>query len=442
MKIIYYILVIIFFQSCSFDNKSGIWKNSPEELKKVNKNFKDFKKVILENEILFDKKVKLNEEFKFFLTQPYSANVWNDLFYTESNVNANFSYSDKNQLVFQSSKLSRKKLDGNILFDRNLLLTSDSKGNIIVYSLEDKKILYKYNFYKKKLKNVKKKLYYILKDGFLYVSDNMGYLYVYNYLENNIIWAKKFDAPFRSNLKIDNNKLFLADENNNLFIVDIRNGNILRKIPSEEILVKNNFVNNLSINKNNIFFLNTFGSLYSINKDDLKVNWFVNVNSSINSNLEKLFDSNEIMILKNNLIITTNNILQVFDSDTGSTKFKIPINSQVSPVVNNDYIFTITKNNYLISVQISTGKIIYSYEINQLISNYLKSKKKEINIKLIRLINSQVYVFLDNAFVVKLSLDGVIKDIFKLPKKMDSNPIFIENSLIYLNNKNKIVILN
>jgi len=61
---------------------------------------------------------------------------------------------------------------------------------------------------------------------------------------------------------------------------------------------------------------------------------------------------------------------------------------------------------------------------------------------LIRLINSQVYVFLDNAFVVKLSLDGVIKDIFKLPKKINSNPIFIENSLIYLNNKNKIVILN
>jgi len=442
MKIIYYILVIIFIQSCSFDNKSGIWKNSSDESNKVNKNFKEFKKVVLENEILFDKTVKLNEEFKFFLTPPYSTNIWNDPFYGESNINDNFSYSDKNQLIFQSSKLSRKKLDGNILFDRNLLLTSDSKGNIIVFSLKDKKILYKYNFYKKKLNNVKKKLYYILRDGFLYVSDNMGYLYVYNYLENNIIWAKKFDAPFRSNLKIDNNKLFLADENNNLFIVDIRNGNILRKIPSEEILVKNNFVNNLSINKNNLFFLNTFGSLYSINKDDLKVNWFVNVNSSINSNLKKLFDSNEIKILKNNLIITTNNILQVFDSDTGSTKFKIPINSQVSPVVNNDYIFTITKNNYLISVQISTGKIIYSYEINQLISNYLKSKKKEINIKLIRLINSQVYVFLDNAFVVKLSLDGVIKDIFKLPKKINSNPIFIENSLIYLNNKNKIVILN
>ena len=101
MKIIYYILAIIFFQSCSFDNKSGIWKNSSDESNKVNKNFKEFKKVVLENETLFDKTVKLNEEFKFFLTPPYSTNIWNDPFYGESNINDNFSYSDKNQLIFQ-----------------------------------------------------------------------------------------------------------------------------------------------------------------------------------------------------------------------------------------------------------------------------------------------------------------------------------------------------
>ena len=78
---------------------------------------------------------------------------------------------------------------------------------------------------------------------------------IYNYIENNIVWAKKFDAPFRSNLKIDNKKLFLSDENNNLFIVQSKNGNILRKIPSEEVLVKNNFENNIAVGKKNLFFL-------------------------------------------------------------------------------------------------------------------------------------------------------------------------------------------
>ena len=442
MKIFYYILIIILFQNCSFDNKSGIWKNSSDQIKKVNKNLKDFKKIVLENENFFNETLQIDKKFQFFLTPPSSPSKWNDIFYNGNNVHDNFSYNDENKLAFQSGKLSRKKIDENILFDNNIFITSDSKGNILVYSLENKKILYKYNFYKNKFKNIEKKLYYIIMDGLLYVSDNLGYLYVYNYFENKLVWAKKFDAPFRSNIKIDNKKIVLADENNNLFIADVKNGNILRKIPTEEVLIKNNFENNISTNKKNLFFLNTFGSLYSINKEDLRLNWFVNINSSLESNMDKIFYSNEIKVLNTHLIISTNNILQVLDSENGSTKFRIPISSQISPIINNDYIFIVTNNNYLVSIQVSTGKIIYSYEITQLISNFLKSKKKKINVNFIKLINNQIFVFLDNSFVVKLSISGVLKDIYKLPKKINSNIIFIDNSLIYLNSKNKITILN
>ena len=442
MKIIYCFLIIILLLNCSFDNKSGIWKDSSQEIKKTNKNFKDFKKIILENENFFNEVIKVDKDFKFLLTPPSSSIQWNDFFYNSNNINANFSYSDKNQIIFQSGKLSRNKISNNILFNKDLLITSDSKGNIIVYSLKLKKILHKYNFYKKKIKNIEKKLYYIFEDNILYVSDNIGYLYAYNYLENNIIWAKKFDAPFRSNLKIDEKKLFLADENNNLFIIETKEGNILRKIPSEEVLIKNNFKNNIAVNKKDLFFLNNFGSLYSINKKNLRINWFINVNTSLESNIEKLFSSNEIKILNDNLIISTDNILQVLSNKNGSTKFKIPISSQISPIINKDYIFIVSNNNLLISVQISTGKIIYSYEISKLISDYLNVKKKNVKVNLIRLINNQIFVFLSNSFVVKLNINGELKDISKLPKKMNSNPIFVENSLIYLNNRNKIVILN
>ncbi len=77
-----------------------------------------------------------------------------------------------------------------------------------------------------------------------------------------------------------------------------------------------------------------------------------------------------------------------------------------------------------------------------MISDYLNSKKKKIKVNLLRLINGQIFVFLNNSFVVKFDVDGKIIDIYKLPKKINSNPIFIENSLIYLNNRNKIFILN
>ena len=59
-----------------------------------------------------------------------------------------------------------------------------------------------------------------------------------------------------------------------------------------------------------------------------------------------------------------------------------------------------------------------------------------------RLINNKIFIFLDNYFVVKVGVNGELKEIYKLPKKINSNPIFIENSLIYLNNNNKMIILN
>ena len=54
MRIVYYILIITFLQNCSFDDKSGIWKNSSEKIKKTDKNFKDFERVVLENENFFN----------------------------------------------------------------------------------------------------------------------------------------------------------------------------------------------------------------------------------------------------------------------------------------------------------------------------------------------------------------------------------------------------
>ena len=67
MKILYYILVILLLPNCSFDNKSVISKKLSEKIKKTNKNFKDFKKIFLENENFFNEVIEMNKDFKFFL---------------------------------------------------------------------------------------------------------------------------------------------------------------------------------------------------------------------------------------------------------------------------------------------------------------------------------------------------------------------------------------
>ena len=76
------------------------------------------------------------------------------------------------------------------------------------------------------------------------------------------------------------------------------------------------------------------------------------------------------------------------------------------------------------------------------IANFLKTKQKQINIKHIYLLNSSLFVFLNNSYLVKFDLNGSIIDIDKLKTKMETNPIFINQSILYLDNNNKLVILN
>jgi outer membrane protein assembly factor BamB len=440
---LFYVLIILFLNNCSFDNKTGIWKNISETVSEQNVNFKDFKNINIINQNTFNETIKIKNNFKFFLNAQENPQDWNDFYYNPNNNYVNFQYKDKNKISFQSRTLSRKKLSKNILFKNNLLITTNMSGKIIIYSLEKKKIINKYNFYKNKFKHIKKKLNYILKNTTLYVSDNIGYLYAYDILENKIIWAKKFDIPFRSNLKLTKNELFLADESNNLFIVNILNGEIIKKIPTEEILIKNNFINNLSLDDDNLYFLNTFGSLYSINRKNYKINWFVNINPLLDTNIHNLFISSELKIVGKNIIISTNNNLRVLNSENGSTRYIVPIQSLISPIINNRYLFVISDNNLLISIDITTGKIIYSYQIDNAIAQFLKTNiKNKVNVNFLRIVNDQIFIFLENSFVLKFDIFGELKDTFKLPKRINSNLVFINNSMLYINNKNKLIRLN
>ena len=66
---------------------------------------------------------------------------------------------------------------------------SDIKGNLIVYSLKDKREKAKFNFIKRDLK-FDKNLNISTNDDNIYVSDNLGFLYAYNYEKNKFCGQK------------------------------------------------------------------------------------------------------------------------------------------------------------------------------------------------------------------------------------------------------------
>ena len=123
------------------------------------------------------------------------------------------------------------------------------KGNVIIYSTEKKKIFRKFNFYKKTNKSIIKNLNLVVKNEIIYVSDNIGYIYAYDYKQNKVLWAHRHKIPYRSNLKTYKNTIVASDQNNNLFFLDINTGKEIKKIPTELVNFSNKFINNIIVNE-------------------------------------------------------------------------------------------------------------------------------------------------------------------------------------------------
>jgi outer membrane protein assembly factor BamB len=443
MKLFYVIIFLLFFQNCSFDNKTGIWKNENIVSKKDINLFEAFEPLSSTNKT-FDKIIPVNKDLKFTATSSINNSSWKEINFDKSNNSKNFSYNNSNQLIFKSKKITKHKTNNFILFEDDKLIASDQKGNIIIYSVKENKEIFKYNFYKKQYKKINKVLNLIIENNILYISDNIGFLYAYNFKKNKIIWAKNYKIPFRSNFKIMNNILVGANQNNELIFFNKENGKIIKSIPTEETTVKNKFINNLSLSENSLFFLNTYGSLYSINPLNLKINWFLNLNSSLDLNPGNLFDGNEVVVDQGKVLITSDKSIYLLDEKNGTIIYKQNISSAIKPIILNNYLFLITKNSFLVSLDFNTGKILYSYDIKTKISEFLniKKNKNKISIKNLLIANNDLFIILKNSYSLNLSLNGNIKSINKLPSKIISQPIFVNNTMLYLNSKNKIAIVD
>jgi len=443
MRLVFILIIFFNFLGCSFDNKTGIWNN--ESIVKNNDETDEFVNLnVIFEENSFNQTINLNKDFEFNLTEPVDNLNWNDYYYNNTNNLDNFKYSKLDKEIYKSKKLSRKESNKFLLYYNDIFILNDFNGNIIFFSLKDKKIIEKFNFYKKNYKkNIKKKLNLFLDNNILFISDNLGYIYAYDIILNKILWAKNYRVPFRSNLKIKGDKIFASDQNNDFLVLNKKNGETIKKFPTEENIIQNSFVNNIANNNSNtLFFLNSYGSLYSIDSDTLKINWFINLKRSLNYNSLNTFSSKEIIYHNKKIIVSTESITYVINSENGSIISKLNFSSIVRPLINKNYLFLINKNNFLIAYDLINNKILYSYNIDEQISNSLKIKKKKVYLKDFMLVNNDFLVLLNNSYIIYFNIKGKLKEIKKLNSKINSKPIFINGSLLYLDKNNRLRVLN
>ena len=156
MKLFQLFIILIIFQNCSFDNKSGIWKSENSISVKEKEKFSDFKTLSNITQT-FNKTILIDKNFNFKKIERESNSIWTDIFFNDENNTPNFEFSSLNQLKQKTKKLSKNKLSNYLLSDSNYIISSDEKGDIIIYSKEENRIVTKFNFYKKKYRKFKKR---------------------------------------------------------------------------------------------------------------------------------------------------------------------------------------------------------------------------------------------------------------------------------------------
>ena len=133
-----------------------------------------------------------------------------------------------------------------------------------------------------------------------------------------------------------------------------------------------------------------------------------NLNQSLDLKTDNLFNGNQIVNYNDKIVVSSNKFLYLINSQTGNILRNKNFSSDIKPIINNEYIFLITKNNYLISARLHDGEIIYSYNLKDQLSEYFKAKNK-LEIHNFFVANNKLLIFINRKYLAFLTSMGKSK---------------------------------
>ena len=451
MKSLILIFVTLIISSCSFDDKTGLWKDASDipkdnQIDKSivnNKLQNQYQDIFQENQV-FNEEINIKSSSFFELEAPLITDKWLQQYGTKTNNISNFNYSGNKTLLSKSPKLNKLYSNKNIVFYKNNLINFDQKGKIFIYSLDLKKKTFEYNFYKKKFKNFKKEIFFIVDKNILYVADNLGYLYAINLNNYTLIWAKNYGIPFRSNIKIVNKQILLANQDNVIYSLDLRSGVKNWEYQTNLTFLKSDFKNNFAIDElnKNLFFLNTSGEFYSINYGNKNINWVLNFRNPSLAGDTDLFLSQPIVKKNDILIVSTEKAILGYEALSGNKKWDFPSNTLVKPVLTTNFTYIISKNNLLICLENKVGNVLWSKNIYKSLTNKISQKIGKFHD--FKIVNNELSVYTKKGYVLTYNYkNGDFIKAKKISKNgINSEIVFLNESIFLIDNKSKLLKLN
>ena len=423
-RIIILIIALIFLNQCSLNENSRIWKDKENKLEAQ----KNIKKVFLE-----DKKIttEFNQELKLDLSIIKFNNKITD---NENNYGSqnyeglidkigNYKFSkfeDINQLNFKPIFLE----DGLIFFDK--------KGSIIRYN-DKTKVLWKKNHYSKPEKKLRPKLDFIQDGENLLITDSIAKYYSVNINSGELNWSKNNIYPFNSDIKKHKNKIFVIDYKNTLRCYNISDGNECWNLKTEDSFTISNSKFSLIVINDKVIFSNSIGDITAVDIETGVIIWQLPTQSSSIINETYNFKISKLVSDGNSIIFSNNkNEFHSIDVKTGTINWINEINSNITPIITGNLIFTVSNEGYLIVIEKNKGNII---RVTDLFKNYKLKKRKNINPVGFVIGNTNLYLTNTDGkmIVVDLSL-GDIKKIEKISGDFISRPFIFNQNLFVIRN--------
>jgi len=444
-RLLILILFPIIFINCSFDNRTGIWKDLSKE-SAIKKKRADYKPIFTKKEKF---KKEISNDIVMNISKPITNDNWLEKNFTAVNFVPHLKYENKKNLVFKSKKIGKIKdsifhsefeplaINENIFF-------YDIFGSIYNYSTSEEKIIWKYNFYKKQFKKHFFKINLIIESNNLIVSDNLGYLYSIDVESGKLIWAENYGIPFRSNIKTDDGYLFLINQDNKFYIIQKKNGKKKLDIETFPSFLKNNHQARISIDpvKKNVYFITTAGEVYSLNYKTNTVNWLYKTTLRDFEKKVDLFFSSPIVYKEDSIIISTSVSTISLNPLNGILNWELPFSTHLRPVVLREFIFLVSKDGFILSLDRETGKVIWSKNLFNISKKFNKKKIGEIDS--LMLISNQIFMTTSKGYFLFANYqNGKIINYSKVDKTgFFTKPIVANKKIYIINKKMRVLVFN
>lgn len=358
--------------------------NKDENLVDVNSFINQGKKIDLANKIFLNSyeinKINSLDNFKYFHLSNFGVKI--------NNINPNNISIDK-----PIRKLSKKLNKFNIY--KKFIITVDNKSNVELYDLNFKKIISKKLYDKKTYKKFNIIFSLLAYKDKIYISDNLGNIHCLDIKSLKIIWKKSYSVPFRSNIKIYENNLFLINSNSKLYSINSQNGNLNWSFETTSKDLKDNKSYNLQIYNSKLIFTNDSAEIYCI---DLKTNnilWSLVFESSNFTNSPLIFKSSPMIIDLDGSLYISNNLGNTYkiNIENGMVIWTAPIFSINDFLLTNNYLLNVINNNFFI-INKKNGKVLFNKKF--VLDN------KNFNIKNIIISTEYIYLFEKNGYVISI----------------------------------------